>query len=407
MAVITLSGPGGHTARPELTVDLVELAARDRRRTARRASLRECRRRPTPTVKVVFGSIHAGDAANVIPTHCILQGVDTDPVAGGLGAAPRRWSSGRSAELLADTGAGYEVDYTHGVPPVVNDARVTEMVRRAAASEFGAEAVVGGRAELGRRRLRLVHPRGARDVRPSRRARRRNGTHPRPARRVTSTSTSERSRSAFGCWSRPSREYFADQRSGRSANDLGLRLRVAGVARVDGRNDRSHVAGDDVASPTLDGYGRRWNYGSMHLRGDWTHDGVDVVQGLVVSLGLTAADGESCNGVIVRVDADELAQPRLARARLRAHRHHRPDERDRSADVTSSGRPHPGLRSAAELRSSATRRPATTGRAGDPPVVLGTRRQGLRRARRRPPRALRRDAGARCAGGRHDAAPLD
>ncbi len=28
MAIITLSGPGGHTARPELTVDLVSLAAR-------------------------------------------------------------------------------------------------------------------------------------------------------------------------------------------------------------------------------------------------------------------------------------------------------------------------------------------------------------------------------------------
>ena len=25
-------------------------------------------------------------------------------------------------EMLADVGAGYEVEYTHGVPPVVNDA---------------------------------------------------------------------------------------------------------------------------------------------------------------------------------------------------------------------------------------------------------------------------------------------
>lgn len=67
------------------------------------------------------------------------------------------------------------------------------------------------------------------------------------------------------------------------------------------------VHSDDVAVAHLDGYGRRWNYGSLHLRGDWHHDGADVRQGLVVSLGLVVADDETCNGVIVRVTADELA----------------------------------------------------------------------------------------------------
>ena len=68
------------------------------------------------------------------------------------------------------------------------------------------------------------------------------------------------------------------------------------------------VATDDVAVAHLDGYGRRWNYGSMHLRGDWHHDDFTVTQGLVVSLGLVVADTETCNGVIVRVTADELAR---------------------------------------------------------------------------------------------------
>jgi cation transport regulator ChaC len=68
------------------------------------------------------------------------------------------------------------------------------------------------------------------------------------------------------------------------------------------------VAADDVVVAHLDGFGRRWNYGSMHLRGDWQFDGVNITQGLVVSLGLEAADTESCNGVIVRVTSDELAQ---------------------------------------------------------------------------------------------------
>ncbi|MFN3257705.1 MAG: gamma-glutamylcyclotransferase family protein [Ilumatobacter sp.] len=67
------------------------------------------------------------------------------------------------------------------------------------------------------------------------------------------------------------------------------------------------VAAPDVRIADLAGFGRRWNYGSMHLRGSWSHAGVDIVDGLVVSLGLAAADTESCNGVIVRVDGDELA----------------------------------------------------------------------------------------------------
>jgi len=84
----------------------------------------------------------------------------------------------------------------------------------------------------------------------------------------------------------------------------GSLVSPASMATTIGRT----VAAEDVAIAHLDGYGRRWNYGSMHLRGDWHHDGVDVTEGLVVSLGLVAADTETCNGVIVCVTADELAQ---------------------------------------------------------------------------------------------------
>lgn len=84
----------------------------------------------------------------------------------------------------------------------------------------------------------------------------------------------------------------------------GSLVSPASMAATIGRS----VAADDVAIAHLDGYGRRWNYGSLHLRGDWHHDGTVVTQGLVVSLGLAVADTETCNGVIVRVTADELAQ---------------------------------------------------------------------------------------------------
>lgn len=57
----------------------------------------------------------------------------------------------------------------------------------------------------------------------------------------------------------------------------------------------------------LRGFARRWNYGSQRLRGDWCHDGRVVERGVVISLGLVEAD-EECNGVVFRVDADELAR---------------------------------------------------------------------------------------------------
>ena len=69
-----------------------------------------------------------------------------------------------------------------------------------------------------------------------------------------------------------------------------------------------HVASDDIVAVDLHGYGRRWNYGSLHLRGDWRDDDIDIHQGVVISLGLVPSDTEHCNGVVVLVTDDELAQ---------------------------------------------------------------------------------------------------
>jgi len=77
------------------------------------------------------------------------------------------------------------------------------------------------------------------------------------------------------------------------------------VARTIGREVDP---GSDVVVAHLAGYGRRWNYGSLRLRGDWQHGESLVRNGLVVSLGLTVADDETCNGLAVRVTAAELAR---------------------------------------------------------------------------------------------------
>lgn len=71
---------------------------------------------------------------------------------------------------------------------------------------------------------------------------------------------------------------------------------------------RTITPGTGMHVVELDGYGRRWNYGSKVLRGDWTNDdGVEVIGGLVVSLGVVEAPDETINGVIFSVDETELA----------------------------------------------------------------------------------------------------
>jgi amidohydrolase len=137
MAEIALSGPGGHTARPEETVDLITIAGSIVNELP--GLVRSALSSPD-LVKVVFGSIHAGDAANVVPSHCHIRAsvrtpsLDVWETLPGLIDASLR-------DLLGDTGADYVLDYTHGVPPVVNDPAVIGVAEAAVKAELGERAV--------------------------------------------------------------------------------------------------------------------------------------------------------------------------------------------------------------------------------------------------------------------------
>lgn len=134
---ITLTGPGGHTARPHMTVDLVAIAGRIahelpglvRRRTLDRLD-------GDAEVAVVFGALQAGDAANVIPTRAVLRGSVRTP-------DRHVWAEAESivrsslSELLDGTGAGVEVLYRRGVPPVVNHAAASAVLADAARDVLG------------------------------------------------------------------------------------------------------------------------------------------------------------------------------------------------------------------------------------------------------------------------------
>ena len=137
MATIILTGPGGHTARPEQTVDLVTVAAKVVHELPRR--VRESLDDPNH-VKVVFGALHAGDAANVVPSHAELRASIRTPSLDVWEALPDLVDA-HLRDLVTESGADYSLDYVHGVPPVVNDAATVDLVHRAATRELGTAAI--------------------------------------------------------------------------------------------------------------------------------------------------------------------------------------------------------------------------------------------------------------------------
>ncbi|MGZ4688854.1 MAG: amidohydrolase [Acidimicrobiia bacterium] len=135
LVTIRLHGPGGHTARPLLTVDLVAVAGR------LAADLPVALRAADPSLNLVFGALHAGEAANVIPATAQLRGTlrTADRVA--WDAAPAHLDAALRA-LVEPTGATFQVDHARGVPPVVNDEAATGLLAAAAAASLGTHAVV-------------------------------------------------------------------------------------------------------------------------------------------------------------------------------------------------------------------------------------------------------------------------
>jgi len=135
---VTLLGPGGHTARPQLTVDLVDALGR---LITDLPGLLSRQVDPRAGMSLVWGAVQAGVAANAIPQRGQLRGT--------VRVLDREaW---RDAEALmrslvervaATTGAEVDVDYIRGVPPVVNDPRAVALLRAAALETVGHDQVV-------------------------------------------------------------------------------------------------------------------------------------------------------------------------------------------------------------------------------------------------------------------------
>jgi amidohydrolase len=142
---VTVGGPGGHTARPHLTADVVyalgkivtEVPAALTRRVDPRAGL-----------SLVWGHVSAGAAANAIPDEGVVEGtvrcLDTDA-----------WRS--AAALIEDLvqsvaqayGVTAKVEHLTAVPPTVNEPASAAMLASAAAAVLGKDAVQDTPQSLG------------------------------------------------------------------------------------------------------------------------------------------------------------------------------------------------------------------------------------------------------------------
>jgi len=133
---VRLVGPGGHTARPHLTVDLVYALGKA---ITQVPGLLSRRADPRDGVSLVWGAVEAGVAGNTIPERGVLRGTvrmlrrEAWDDAEGL---VRRLIE----EVVAPTGAEADVRYVRGVPPVVNEETSVAMLREASVAAAGPSA---------------------------------------------------------------------------------------------------------------------------------------------------------------------------------------------------------------------------------------------------------------------------
>ena len=133
---ITLSGRGGHTARPHLTQDLTYALAKV---VTDVPAVLSRRVDPRAGVALVWGSLHSGSASNVIPS------------AGTVGGTLRMLDAHLWDEIgplleevvhavVSPYGVSVKVEHVRGVPPVVNDPDCVETLHGAAVAAIGPDA---------------------------------------------------------------------------------------------------------------------------------------------------------------------------------------------------------------------------------------------------------------------------
>ncbi len=142
---VTLAGPGGHTARPHLTADVVYALAKIVTDVPAALSRRVD---PRGGLSLVWGHVTAGTAANAIPGEGMAEGTVRC-------LDPEVWRA--AIALIEDLvqsvampyGVTAKVEHLRSCPPTVNEPTSAALVARAVASALGPGAVQDTQQSLG------------------------------------------------------------------------------------------------------------------------------------------------------------------------------------------------------------------------------------------------------------------
>ncbi|WP_131765573.1 amidohydrolase [Candidatus Protofrankia californiensis] len=142
---VRLQGPGGHTSRPQNTVDLVYALAQVV--TGLPAALSRTVD-PRAAACLVWGQIEAGSVPNAIPRSGLLRGtlrlLDEELWKQAPAMVERLVS-----QIVAPFGATATIEHRQDVPPVLNSVSTTEALRRATVTAIGEDAVAPTGQSLG------------------------------------------------------------------------------------------------------------------------------------------------------------------------------------------------------------------------------------------------------------------
>jgi amidohydrolase len=142
---IRIKGRSGHGAMPHLCVDALEVGVQVINALQRIVSRQM---NPLKPAVVTVGGFHAGTTFNVIAGEAEMYGTTRT-------FERKIWHSWKDrldkivGGVCASMGADYELVYTPGYPPLVNDADMADVVRRCARDVVGKEKVVEPEPTMG------------------------------------------------------------------------------------------------------------------------------------------------------------------------------------------------------------------------------------------------------------------
>lgn len=142
---IKIIGKGGHGAMPHLCVDALDVGTQVINALQRIVSRHID---PLDSAVVTVASFHAGNAFNVIPDTSEMSGTTRS-----FNPDIRNSWKDRIETIVRNVcesmGAGYELKYETGYPPIINDEFMAELVRQCAVKVVGEDRVITPELTMG------------------------------------------------------------------------------------------------------------------------------------------------------------------------------------------------------------------------------------------------------------------